>query len=136
MKSKRGEGGVAESGGSKVSKTVELGWAHGFSLENLTLQIVVIAQVLNNILSCDFKLELLTRFVKPLEVFSFDLEGECLVLGSRSILNFIQLVELSLKNDEFTSFSGHNINRLALVLLKSVNHLVEVLILQEETIIL
>ena len=110
MKSKRGEGGVAESGGSEVSKTVELGWAHGFSLENLTLQIVVIAQVLNNILSCNLQLELLTGFVKPLQVFSFNLEGECLVLGGRSILNFIQLVELSLKNDEFTSLSGHNIN--------------------------
>ena len=58
------------------------------------------------------------------------------MLSSRTVLDFVELIQLSLENDELTTLGGHDINGFALILLKGVDHLVEVLILEEKAIIL
>ena len=73
---------VSEASESEVSETSQLCWAHGFSCEDLPLQVGMSVQVLQGIGSVHFFAKVLLGVVKPFKIFSLNLEGECLVLLS------------------------------------------------------
>ena len=95
----------------------------------------MVRQVVNPILAHELNLELLTRLVEPLEILALEGEAECLVLGGRTVLDFVKLVELALEDDERAALGTLQVDVLILILLERVNHLVEVLILKEKPII-
>jgi len=57
------------------------------------------------------------------------------VLIHRSVLDFVESVQLALENNKVTSFLSVEVNSSLLELLKSVDDLKEVLVLQEELVI-
>jgi len=66
---------------------------------------------------------------------SLHFERESLVLIHRSVLDFVESVQLALENNKVTSFLSVEVNSSLLELLKSVDDLKEVLVLQEELVI-
>lgn len=57
------------------------------------------------------------------------------MLSRRTVLDFVKLIQLALEDNELTTLGSCEIDFLVLVLLERVDHLVEVLILEEEAII-
>ena len=82
MKSHLREHGVDEASTAEARQSIELGRAHGLPLEDLALQMVVVTQIFNDILSGHLLLELLTGFVEPLQVLTLNLKRKGLVLSS------------------------------------------------------
>ena len=72
---------------------------------------------------------------QPLQVFSFNLERESLVLINGSILNFVKLVKLPLEDHEVSSSLSVKVYNVLLEFLESVNNLKEVLIGQKEPVV-
>ena len=74
--------------------------------------------------------------LEPLEVFTLDLETECLVLAGRSVTDFVELIQLSLEDDELAAILTLEVNITGLILLEGINDLVEVLVFEEESEVL
>jgi len=80
-------------------------------------------------------LEVFAGLCEVLEVFSFNFERECLVLVDRSVSNFVDFVELTLENDEVSSFLGIEVNFAILIFIKGVDDLQEMFSGKEELVV-
>ena len=76
------------------------------------------------------------RVIKPLQIPSLYAYRVLLVLVDRSILHFVHLVELSLKQDEVLSSLRLRVHQSRLELLEGVDDLKEITLSQEELEIL
>lgn len=85
--------------------------------------------------SSHFTLEVFAGLCEVLEVFSFNFERECLVLVDRSVSNFVDFVELTLENDEVSSFLGIEVNFAILIFIKGVDDLQEMFSGKEELVV-
>lgn len=75
--------------------------------------------------------KILIGIIHPFKVLTFNLEGESIVLFNGPVLDFIELIKLSLENIEVTTLLCIKINILILISLKSINYFVELGLGQE-----
>ena len=80
--------------------------------------------------------EVSVGLLQPLEVSSLDTEWKLLVLVDWSVLHFIHTVKLSLEKNELFAEVRLGVHKTDLELLKGINNLKEVVLLEEEVEIL
>jgi len=76
---------------TEVPETGESFRREALPLENGPVEVLMSILVFQVIDNFHLSLELLTCLMKPLEVFSFDFKGECLVLLDCSVSNLVHL---------------------------------------------
>ena len=108
---------------AEIAETMQSCWVQKFSLEYVSSKVDMIFQIRYCICSIQFLAEIFPGVVDPLKVLSFDFKRVSFMLIDRSVLDLVQLIELSLEDHEVTSWLGVKVNNIVLELFKSINYL-------------
>jgi len=105
-------------------------------LESLALQLAVVSQSLEVLHAGHLLNEILVSLAEPLEVSALNTKGKLLVLINGPVLHLVHLVKLSFEENKLLAEVALSVNKTVLELLEGVDHLEEIVLLQEEVKVL